>query len=612
VGTNEFRWDIQGLRAIAVLAVVVFHIAPNHFPGGYIGVDIFFVISGYLIMGHIWKELNNNSFSYINFYSRRIKRLFPALLATILLSSIFAWVLLLPGEFYDFCKSVVSSVLYVSNFWFYTKAGYFDSELLNSPLLHTWSLSVEEQFYIFTPLILAFCFNKKIPIHTVLIVLTILSLIFSELLLHIDESLSFYASPSRFWQFMVGGALSIHFTENNLKKEFREVICSLSILGLCISIFFLANSNFPGIKAIIPTLATAAIIYSCKPQDISYKVLSNQLFRFFGNISYSLYLWHWPVIIFYKLSIEGSLQIEDGALMLLISILLGYFSYKLIENPFKNMNVRLKSIRPIVASVVTTCIVLALAYQLPKEQSKNYTKEQIVYEGYLKYPAVEFRGGKCFITSKSNNFRYYDQKECVVASPKKYNIMLIGDSHAAHWYAAIKDSLDINKSLTQVTASGCKPLVNSEGRKRCTDLINWAYNSLLEQYHFDMIVISARWSHDNIEKLEATISHLQKHTNNIVILGPIIEYDNDLPRLLAQGNNANEIMARSRYNKINSIDQKLLVAAESNHAKYISVLDIICPDKSNCVTTIDDIPIQFDYGHLTNKGAKYLFSKMDI
>jgi len=608
---NKFRWDIQGLRAIAVLSVVLFHISPEHLPGGYIGVDMFFVISGYLIMGQIWRELGSSSFSFVSFYSRRVKRLFPALMIMIVVSSFFAWVLLLPGEFSDFCQSVISSLIYVSNFWFYTESGYFDSGLQNAPLLHTWSLSVEEQFYIFAPIVLAFCYRKQIKILPVLLGIAFVSLVLSEILLQTDSSFSFYASPSRFWQFLAGGILSIHFSECNLKRVVRESVSIFSILTLLMYMLFVSESDFPGIKAIFPTLATAAIIYACKPQDWTYKALSSPVAKFFGNISYSLYLWHWPVIVFYKLS-TGLFSAEHKIIVLGVSVLFGYISYRLVENPFKNITVKQRSSKPLIFSMVTTCLFVFVAYQLPQQNLKKYTKEQVSYESYLKYPAKEFRNGECFTTTKSNNFKYFNQEKCITASPDKYNIILIGDSHAAHWYAAINESLVSNASLTQVTSSGCRPFVNPKGEKRCTDLVSWAYSSLLEKYRFDKIILSAKWQKGDGKKLEATINHLKQYTKDIVILGPIVEYDIDLPRLLAQSNEESEIMVHSRYKEINRINQELFKSTGSNGAKYVSVLDVVCPSEKSCITVNDGAPIQFDYGHLTYDGAKLLLSKMDI
>lgn len=612
MSNNKIRWEIQGLRALAVLAVVIFHISPEHLPGGYIGVDIFFVISGYLIMGHIWKELKNDTFSFVGFYSRRVKRLFPALLFMIVISWMFAWQLLLPGEFAAFCKSIISSLLYVSNFWFYSKSGYFDSELHNSLLLHTWSLSVEEQFYIFTPILLYFLYRKNIPVVATLLVISLVSLVFSEALLHFDESLSFYASPTRFWQFMVGGLLSIHFTQNRLNRGGREVVCLICLLGLAYYMFFVSGADFPGLKAVLPTLATAAIIYACQPQDISYRVLVNPVAKFFGNISYSLYLWHWPVIIIIHLSISPQMDLKLKLVALGLSVVLGYLSYVFIENRFRQTKSRDFGLGPLWSSVALSCAFVAFALFIPKAKYTQYSSVEIEQEKYLSYPATEYRDGQCFLSSKSNNFNYYDQKQCITATDEKFNILLIGDSHAAHWYAAMNSYLTGSQSLTQVTASGCRPVIQTRGEKRCTDLILWAYRSLINEHRFDRIVLSGRWKDGEYKDLIETVDFLKKYTADIVVLGPIIEYKDDLPRLMVKLNSNEEIARLSRYEKIKSIDRSLSEALLPEEAKYISVLDTICPTPSSCINSINNIPIQFDYGHLTYEGARLLLSKMDI
>lgn len=607
INNQNFRWDIQGLRAIAVLCVVVFHIVPESLPGGFIGVDMFFVISGYLIMGQIWKGINKGSFSLYEFYCRRVKRLFPALFVTLLVTSIFSYYLLIPSEFSNYFASLVASLAYVSNFWFYSKSGYFDSELELSPLLHTWSLSVEEQFYIVIPIVLIFCFRKKINIQLGLLFIFAASLLFSEALLHINESFSFYASPSRFWQFVAGGFISICIKSHLENKIIREILTLLSILVLVYCMFYMPASNFPGMQAIAPTLATAILLYCCKSNDISYQILANPVFRFFGNTSYSLYLWHWPAIIFYKLLITPELSGEHILIVFFISTLLGYLSYTYIELPTKNIN--FKAINPIIVSLISSVAICCIVFASINLNHQRYSDQQLAFETYLSYPAIEFRRGSCFLTSKYNSFSFYKQGECIKAEPNKTNILLIGDSHAAHWYGALDDKLTAQETLTQVTASGCKPVLNTFGAQRCKDLINWTYSELINQHKFDKVFISARWVKEDAKKLEPTIYFLKKHIKNIVLLGPIIEYDGNLPRILITEKNKLQINTHAHYQKVKASDIAIEQVAYSTGAEYVSVLESLCPEQENCKTTVNGVPIQFDYGHLTLQGAKYIVEK---
>lgn len=331
-----FREDIQGLRALAVLSVVIYHISPHHLPGGFIGVDIFFVISGYLIMGQIYNKIQQNAFSFSSFYVKRFKRLFPAFFATVSVSSFFAFLYFLPGEFSKYAWSLISSCLYVSNFYFYTKSGYFDSELQGSPLLHTWSLSVEEQFYAFMPaiMILAYGAYKKFSI-AILSALGVLSFIGCVYLTHSDVSFAFFASFTRFWQFILGGAIAIYGLHLKKHRTLCELIAFIGVVILLASCVFLTHDEFPGIKAVIPTLATVAVLAFSRKGLFIYRLLSIKPAEFIGNISYSLYLWHWPVIIFYQLHFETELKALDKVIVLVCSILLGVLSYYFVEQRFR-------------------------------------------------------------------------------------------------------------------------------------------------------------------------------------------------------------------------------------------------------------------------------------
>jgi peptidoglycan/LPS O-acetylase OafA/YrhL len=610
---KEFRWDIQGLRALAVLSVVLYHIAPMYLPGGFIGVDIFFVISGYLIIGHIWKDLNLNTFKLTKFYSSRIKRLFPAFFTTIVISSIFAYIYLLPNEFNDYALSVYFSILYISNFWFYTKSGYFDGELDYASLLHTWSLSVEEQFYIVFPVLLLLIYRKqKQNLVPILLVILAVSLCVSEILLRYDESLSFYLSPTRFWQFIAGGLLSIFYVKRPHSKLIRELITFVALITLILCMFLMSPSNFPGLKAIIPTLATALIIYSCSTYDYSFKVLSNPIARFFGNISYSLYLWHWPVIVFYKLSINEGLQGFHKIYVLMISIFLGYISYRFIENSTRKIKSQKMIFTPVSISIllsIALCITLYIATNFHLER---FTKNQIFYASYLKYSSTHFRQGECFLTSKHNDILFYNKNTCIEYDSNKYNTLLIGDSHAAHWFSALKQKQTFTTTLSQVTSSGCRPTINTVGAKRCSDLIGWAFNDLVTNTKFDKIFLSGNWQNSDVDKLKETIKYLENYSDNIVVLGPMLKYKTSLPRILALSNSNDEITQQSNYSMSLKKDGIIESAVNSTTARYISILKAICPGGICATRTKENIPIQFDSSHLTKDGATYLLEKIDL
>lgn len=625
-----YRWDIQGLRAIAVLAVVVFHINPKLLPGGYLGVDVFFVISGYLIIGFICRDLQQGNFSLVEFYQRRVKRLFPAFFVMALLTSCAAYFLLLPEETVDYAESLLSSLLYASNFYFYSQSGYFSSALAFSPLLHTWSLAVEEQFYLVFPLLLIITFSKKNN-KTVLILflLALLSLLLSETLVYTDKSLAFFASPSRFWQFIIGGLLAIHPRLVSISKSLTANRAELlTLTGLAAVVFCLFSYNkqtlFPGINALLPTIATALVIFSAQSSHYSYKLLSCAVAKFFGKISYSLYLWHWPIIIFYQLSIKSKPNYSEQMLILLCSVLLGFLSWFFIERSVKFINVtdkvtvkfpsifNNKPISAIGLSLISSLLLVIIALYFLTGIPHRYTKQQLEYSAYINYDRKDYyRQGSCFLTTDFNDFKLFDKSLCVSFDSQKHNTLLIGDSHAAQWYSALAASKADDETITQVTSSGCKPTIAYKGAKRCTKLMRWAFEQLVKENEFDRIIIAARWLDSDLASLISTIDMLSAYTDDIKVFGNIIEYDISLPRLLASKQSLAEINQYRNYSLIKKRDQLFADKLSENEAQFISVFNAICPQENVCKQlTVDGNPIQYDYGHLTHEGAIELIAEI--
>ncbi|AMJ94142.1 lipopolysaccharide modification acyltransferase [Alteromonas stellipolaris] len=610
---SKFRADIQGLRALAVLSVVIYHISPFHLPGGFIGVDVFFVISGYLIIGQIYKKVLDNRFEFKEFYVKRFKRLFPAYFVTIAISSIFAFIYFLPGEFQNYTWSLVSSCLYVSNFYFYTKSGYFDSELQGSPLLHTWSLSVEEQFYAIVPILLVACykfFHKKSILALILV--GVVSFILCIYLSNTNISFAFFSSITRFWQFILGGLVSIYTLQLTKQKAIPEIVSIASLITLIACCFFMSHDDFPGFKALIPTLATTLLLAFSNRTLLTYKLLAIKPAKFFGDISYSLYLWHWPVIIFYSLHFERELTAIDKIAVFGISIILGVVSYYFIEERFRR-STNSKS-NTFLRVAVLSSAVCAASFAFTQVNDFRFTEQQRNYEQFmLNYKADNFRPGICFLTKQQPDISYYKKDLCIAQSDSKENIVLLGDSHAAHWYSAIKEAINNEtQTLTQITASGCKPTLDYKGEARCTELMKWAFSDVLYSESYDKVIISARWDLNDLKPLLETIKNLESRGLTIVVLGPILEYSQPLPRLLAQPNSKEKIMNSSMYDSIAKIDSKFSNALTIEGVEYFSILKTICTDKSKCITVSQNSPIQFDYGHLTTKGAELVLFKSGI
>jgi peptidoglycan/LPS O-acetylase OafA/YrhL len=341
----QYRREIDGLRALAVLPVLLFHAGFQSFGGGYVGVDIFFVISGYLITSIIINELHAGTFSIVKFYERRARRILPALFLVMLACLPFAWLWMSPTGLQDFSKSVIAVSLFLSNILFWKEAGYFATANELKPLLHTWSLAVEEQYYVLFPLflMLAWRFVAKRWIISILCLGALASLALSEWALTRYASVSFYLLPTRGWELLIGALAAFYLFSNNNSEapnQLHQIASLLGVLLITYSIFaFDKFTPFPGINALPPTIGAVLIVLFANPQNVVGKLLGSKLLVGIGLISYSTYLWHQPLFSFAR---HGSIQEPSKVaylLLILLSLLLAFFTWKFVETPFRNKNV---------------------------------------------------------------------------------------------------------------------------------------------------------------------------------------------------------------------------------------------------------------------------------
>jgi peptidoglycan/LPS O-acetylase OafA/YrhL len=398
---SKYRPDIDGLRAVAVLAVVAFHSFPNWLKGGFIGVDIFFVISGYLISTIIFENLDKDTFSFSEFYARRIKRIFPALILVLVFCFIFGWYELLADEFKELGKHIAAGAGFVSNIVLWSEAGYFDSAADTKPLLHLWSLGIEEQFYIVWPLLLWFAWKQKFNLLTVTVVVSIFSFVLNIKGIKEDPVATFYSPQTRFWELLSGSLLAwvtlykknVYanikskidiFLKGKQKADSKTLTDILSFTGLFLLLygFWQINKeiNFPGIWALIPIIGSLLILISGHEALVNRIILSNKIAVWFGLISFPLYLWHWPLLSFARI-VEGdmpSYYIRGAAVVL--SVLLAWLTYKFVEHPFrfgKRSNVKVTTL------VVLIIIVGYIGYNTYKRDGfsfrhKNLTNDKIL------------------------------------------------------------------------------------------------------------------------------------------------------------------------------------------------------------------------------------------
>src|SRR5579871_2709075 len=374
--TLKYRPDIDGLRAVAVLSVIAFHAGWKRLEGGFVGVDVFFVISGYLISSIVFSEIASSRYSILGFYERRIRRIFPALFGMLAVASVAAFIYLLPSELVDYAKSMLAATVSASNVYFWQHSGYFDAPL-SKPLQHTWSLAVEEQFYLFFPLFLMVV-RKYFPqrLRVSVIALFFISLAASAAVVSHDQQAAFYLPYTRAWELLIGTLLSLGLFPRLQSAWLRNLatLTGMGMIGFSV-LFYTQETLFPGLSALVPCVGSALIIGAGEGgASVMGGFLSWRPMVFIGLISYSLYLWHWPVIIMQNMGLlvgvasigaRYGLQLSSHRIDMLVevtvSLLLAVLSWRFVERPFRNGRLRLTG-RPLFALAGTVvCLLVAVS-----------------------------------------------------------------------------------------------------------------------------------------------------------------------------------------------------------------------------------------------------------
>lgn len=609
------RSDIDGLRAIAALAITVFHIAPSRLPGGFTGVDVFFVISGFLIIGNIFRSQAAGRFRLVDFYLGRARRLFPALFVMMAVVAATAWFVLLPSELEQLGASTVSSALYVSNFFYLSQSGYFDAALQSDPLLHTWSLAVEEQFYLLAPVLLLLAltsFGKRTTILA-LAGTGLASLLLCIWLTGEAPSWAFYLSPTRIWEFAVGGLIAVLPTPR-MAPLWRNALATVGLLLIATGLVFIDQSQtFPGVLAIVPVVGTGAVVLAGSSGDtVAARALSLPPLQWIGRASYSIYLWHWPIVVFYSLSVETIPSIVAQVGLLAVSLALGFVSYWLIERGGRQLFAE-NRIALVASGLATLAFVAAgVASVWSGGFSARFPAEVQRYASYLKYDEDQLDlDRRCFIQTRER-VADFSPAACVRLAGEKPNVLVVGDSQAAHYARALAEVFP-DWSVSEIASSGCRPLVGGKGERRCTEMMKLAFDKHIAAGVFDAVIIAGRWRAGEAAEARKSAEFAARYAKQVIVFGPIIEYDVSLPRLLAVSarDGTSAVLDRARnLAQIRSTDDALRQALIGAPARYVSIMSAICPDAKCTVTIGDGVPLQHDYGHLTLEGAKWLLSKL--
>ena len=608
----KYRADIDGLRAIAVLPVVLYHAGVPGFPGGFVGVDVFFVISGYLICGMIDGDLRAGSFSLGDFYKRRILRILPALFVMFLVTSVLAYLYCLPVELEDYARSLASAIGSVSNLYFAGTAGYFDAPAEAKPLLHTWSLGVEEQFYLIAPLLM-WLLVRFVPnrAKAVLAACAILSFAAAIAMSFRNATFLFYWTPFRAWELALGGLLSIGLFPQPRSALRRDLLGWIGVALIAAVVLFGAPSAPLLLMTSLAAVGAALVIASSQTEpSIVGWLLSRPPLVFIGLISYSLYLWHWPVIVFQRT--DGVLFADPSgmagkAALIAASLVLATLSWRFIELPFR-ASAKTTS-RPLafgtasfaMASGLALCALVLLAGGAPF----RFPQRVVKVASYLGYdPSQAFRAGQCYLAT---NRQQLDVADCMTMDTRRPNYLLVGDSHAAHLWLGLSVAMP-EVHLMQASASACRPALQPEGvvdARACPRLMHFVFDDFLKAHHVDRVLLAASWKDEDLPALAGTIDSLERRGLQVTVLGPIVEYDAALPRLLADQilhRNPDAAQAK-RTDGIRERDQAMRRMVTARGATYLSVYDAVCRDGRCQEFATSDVPMQFDAGHLTAEGS---------
>ena len=635
----HYRADIDGLRAVAVIGVVGYHAFPSWIKSGFIGVDVFFVISGFLISKIIFEKLAADCFSFTEFFTHRIRRIFPALIIVLFANLVVGWYILLADEYKLLGRHIAGSASFIQNLILLSEKSYFSSGAETRPLLHLWTLAVEEQFYIIWPLFLWVAWRFKLSFPAI-ITLTLTSFILNLTTIKGDAETAFYSLHTRFWELSVGSVLAylVLFHKNKLSKLMPVSGNILSFCGatlLAIGIFSITKESlFPGWWALLPTIGTALIILANSRAWLNRVILSNRILVWFGLISYPLYLWHWSLLSFANINESGSPSRVIRLAIVLISILLAWLTYRVVEQPIRFGNNNIKKTMGLILSMM---FVFFVGFSCDRQNGFEGT-------GFRNVEKTNF--SNFFENSKPNwkysrkirqyeNYRddcnfgltrieysdesYFKQiaeisKSCYERNFGKKTLFIWGDSHAQLLYSGLNNNLPEDWQILIIASSSCiARFDNSE--KAPSDYCgksNWLATKSILKGPTDAVIIAQANGHnfDDLRNLGDLL--LENGVSRVVFTGPVPHWTADLPKIIVRklwdlpsdrtfvGVNydvvrENELL-RKRFQNVESFVFVDLIGFFCND---VGCITRVGNDRQNEITT-------WDYGHLTPLASDFL------
>ncbi|MBT0362574.1 acyltransferase family protein [Morganella morganii] len=627
----RYRTDIDGLRAVAVFLVFAYHLKSSIFSGGFVGVDVFFVISGYLITGIILKSLSEKSFSLLSFFNRRIKRIIPSVFIVSTATVVASYFILLPDDFSNLIKSYFYTAIYSANLFFYSvTSSYFSTSSDELPLLHMWSLSVEEQYYFIWPLILLALakFIKNKPFEIVAIAVTISSFLFSHIVSINDQSFSYYMLPTRSGGILLGSMLAILQANHEKIRDYNSKYIVLIGLTLIIASSTYINDTdiFPGFWSLIPSIGACLVLLGGSGYNNNFfsKTLGMKPIAKLGLLSFSIYLWHWPIIaIINYLNIELTSWIIIS--ILLTTVILSYLSFNLLENPIRKSSFDFKrSFFIFNFTFILTGVFLYFISQLTNGFSYRSPDNELnndIIANRVNVAYADLDAGWCHASSmKEKNIKYTDRlSNCFIGDKKsKKTALFIGDSTAGH-YGPFVDKLakDAGIKVRQLSTSSCYPsiIVKKDGENPDVCLnFRKIIKDAVEKNKYDIIIISNRWVRDSkvssykTEYPEEVISFFSDHAKSVFIMGQLPEFKLNPAKCIIR----KTCSTSTRFELSADVDQAMSKIRKIAQSKK----NVIIIDPSYLLKVNEEYtpfamgyPMYHDTGHLSIKGMEWLVKK---
>ena len=607
--TEPYRPDIDGLRAISILLVVGYHAQPWFVPGGFIGVDIFFVISGFLITRIILSKVKANTFSLVEFYSRRIRRIFPALIVVLAVTYLIGWFVLLPDGFSMLGKSIAAGVAFVSNLLQFRQVGYFAPDAAENPLLHLWSLGIEEQFYIFWPPTLLLMFASKRR-GAWMAAVAAASFGVSLMIFLGYKDWSFYSPIPRAWELLAGGIVADYTDAPEREKGsfplLENVLATLGIVAIIFAAITLNNeSSFPGLYALLPVLGAALIILS--PNSLVNRTfLSSPQLVLIGLISYPLYLWHWPLLSYLGILRHGVPNIVEIWATVIVAVVLSWLTFRFVEIPLR----REQNTAPKLAFGLVTVGMVGIVTVIASGFGFRFPPEIRDIAKLASHNNAGFRD-KCFLDAPGSEL----SSTCIEQGDRPL-MLLWGDSTAAALYPGLKNAqVTVPFRLARFTASGCAPILAAGSNARC-DAANNIVFDMIKSSHPEIVLLHAWWDgNKDLQKLRETIGQLKAlNIRRIVILGPVPVWKRTLPHSMVNFYRLRHAIPDRMTAGMSGSegDERMEAFSKAAGAEYISAWHTLC-NSEGCMTRVgpaaSDV-ITTDNVHLSDAGSNFLIERI--